>query len=94
MSNTLETKVNNNDGWKLIATAFAGFMTASKSCRYYFGSDAPDEEITGHRLNTGDLECFVLEATESLYVKASSETTISYCSTGIGFADEWLRKKH
>lgn len=91
MSNSTVTKVTKDDGWKLITTGSAGAFTATSSCLYYFGSNAPDSGTTGHRLNTGDLEPFVLNADESLYVKG--DTHFITVSTGIGYATEWLRLK-
>lgn len=91
MSNSTVTKVTTDDGWKLITTGSAGAFTATSSCLYYFGSDTPDSNTVGHRLNTGDLEPFVLHADESLYVKG--DTHFITVNTGIGYAAEWLRLK-
>lgn len=85
MSNTVKIPVNKADGWKPILTGVGGAFSASASCRYLFGTTPPAENDVGHRLNGGDLETFVLDAAETMYVKSDADITVSYSVSGVGF---------
>ena len=91
MSDTVEVVVNRGDGWKSVITGLAGAFSASGSCRYFISETSPDETVTGHRLNAGDVEMIGLGENETLYVKNERQVTVIFSDSGVGYQPNWFQ---
>lgn len=92
MSNTVKVSVTTQEGWKLITTASAGAFSVTSSALFYTGHITPGDDAPFHRINSGDIEQFVLADTESLWVKVSVNSNVNLSVTGVGFITDWFRK--
>lgn len=92
MTDTIKVPVTPAEGWKLITTGSGGVFTASGPCYYYFGVVMPIEMLTGHRLDTGDIQSFILKPDESLWVRSQTSNTVVVSVTGAGFAQSWFEQ--
>lgn len=92
MNDTINIEVTPADGWKLITTATAGVFSGTSSCLYYFGTMAPTNIVAGHRLDNGDTELFLLNASESLWVRSSTRINIVLSFAGTGLFTRWFKE--